>query len=238
LTFHHTDVTLWKDLVALFNAAKAQHSRIDHVFANAGISYTADYLSTETDENGNLKEPTWICEEVCLRACINTATLGIFHMRPDRGGHGGSIVVTASIAAFTHYRGVDYTASKHGVLGFMRGMHTLLGAADLPIRINAIAPSWTYSGLVPRELLDVVGIQGQPPEAAARSALILMADGTRTGQLMHSAHERFKEIEESIFASAVLQVIGTDEPTEDEVLAMALKMRDSGQNPSNRPTQT
>ncbi|EXM15829.1 hypothetical protein FOTG_15864 [Fusarium oxysporum f. sp. vasinfectum 25433] len=44
--FIKTDITKWEELLVLFNKAKETHGRIDHVFANAGISLRADYLST------------------------------------------------------------------------------------------------------------------------------------------------------------------------------------------------
>lgn len=231
LTFHRTDVTVWKDLVELFKTAKSQHGGIDHVFANAGVSFKANYLATELDEHGDLREPSWACHDVNLRACTNTVTLGLYHMRPDQGGRGGSIVVTASVASFSRYRGVDYSSSKHGVLGLMRGLYPLLTSGGIPIRINAISPSWTYTGLVPAELLDALGVKAQPAEIAARSALILMADEKRNGQLMHSANGRYREIEEEVFMPATLEVVGSEGPNEDEILARALKMF-AGQVPS------
>ncbi|EGU72735.1 hypothetical protein FOXB_16757, partial [Fusarium oxysporum f. sp. conglutinans Fo5176] len=36
-TFIKTDVSIWRDLVALFNNTKKIYGRIDHVFANAGV---------------------------------------------------------------------------------------------------------------------------------------------------------------------------------------------------------
>lgn len=109
LIFQSTDVTKWSDLLALFKKAKEVHGRIDHVFANAGISIRADYLSTDLDENGDLKEPSFQSIDVNLRGAINTATLGVYYMRPEQQDGGGSIVITSSIASFQRFRAVDYS---------------------------------------------------------------------------------------------------------------------------------
>ena len=94
----------------------------------------------------------------------------------------------------------------------------------LPIRINAICPSWTGTGLVPEKIMNELGVKVQPPEAAARSALILMANESRNGQLMHSAEGRFKEVEESVFVPATLEVVGRDKETEDDTLKRMMEL--------------
>lgn len=96
LSFLKTDTTKWADLLALFKKAKQQHGRIDHVFANAGISTRTNYLEENLDENGDLLEPTHQVIDVNLRGTINTATLALYYMKPERQEGGGSIVLTAS----------------------------------------------------------------------------------------------------------------------------------------------
>lgn len=96
LAFQKTDVTSWADLSALFKKAKQLHGRIDHVFANAGISTRTNYLEENLDENGDLKEPSFEVLDVNLRGVLNTATLGLHYLKPERQEGGGSIVLTAS----------------------------------------------------------------------------------------------------------------------------------------------
>lgn len=105
-TFIKTDVTEWSDLLALFERAKEIHGRIDHVYANAGISPRANYLSTEVDEKGRLKEPAYLALDVNLKGVINTATLGIYYMRQQL--EGGSVVISASVSSVQRFRAVDY----------------------------------------------------------------------------------------------------------------------------------
>ena len=153
----------WSDQLALFKRAKDLHGRIDHVFANAGVSVRANYLATDLDENGDLKEPSFESLDINLKGVINTATLAVYYMRPEQQSGGGSIVITSSIASFQRFRAPTMVggrsaspkpclhgyiqiyvanervlssyvaAGKHGNLGFMRALRQLLIADNLPI---------------------------------------------------------------------------------------------------------
>lgn len=101
-----TDVAKWADLVALFKQAKAAHGRVDHVFCNAGVGPRADYLATDVDANGDLKEPTYALLDIGLRGLMNTATLAIHHMRDQPEGR--SIVIMGSTTGLQPLRAVDY----------------------------------------------------------------------------------------------------------------------------------
>jgi NAD(P)-dependent dehydrogenase (short-subunit alcohol dehydrogenase family) len=69
----------------------------------------------------------------------------------ERQGGGGAIVLTASIASL---RGSDdllaYQASKHGVLGLLKG--AALYGGPIGVRVNAVAP-----GIVPTALFAGAG---------------------------------------------------------------------------------
>lgn len=223
LTFLKTNVTAWADLSALFKLAKSKHSKIDHVFANAGISGRTTYLDERLDENGDLLEPNHLVYDINLKGVVNTVALAIHHMR--RQDSGGSIVLTASASSFQRFRVVDYATAKHGVLGLMRGLVPIL-LPDIPIRINAIAPSWTTTGLVPEHVIEsVVGIGTQPPAAVARSVAILMADRQRNGQLIYSVQGRYSEIESTMLKMAA-DIVG--DPDEDLVMAKLLEAAAGG----------
>lgn len=73
------------------------------------------------------------------------------------------------------------------------------------IRINAIAPSYTMTGVMDghpqaRVLLHE---RMQTADVPALSTAILMADSTRQGQLIYSSLGRQVEIEESIMLKAI-----------------------------------
>lgn len=105
-TFVQTDVGNWAQLNNLFRKAKETYGRIDHVFANAGLGPRADYLATEVDANGDLKEPSWDLMDVSLKGVINTATLAVFYQRQQT--EGGSIVINASTMGIQRCRALDY----------------------------------------------------------------------------------------------------------------------------------
>lgn len=220
LTYQQTDVTSWIDLSNLFAEAKRTHSTIDHVFANAGIAGRADYLAATLDKAGNLLEPTGLTYDVNLRAAINTATLAIHHMRHQPTG--GSIVITASASSFQPMCSPDYTASKHAILGFVRGMKSSLRLAGIPIRINAITPSWTETALFPRELIVAAGGVIQAAAEVAPSAALLMVDQERTGQVIYSEAGRMWEIEDAVLLPAALAVRMPGTQTLDETLIRAM----------------
>lgn len=109
-TFVKTDVTVWAEQIALFKKAKEIYGRIDHVFANAGLGPRANYLSTEVDENGDLKEPTRQLLDVSLTGVMHTATIAIYYMRQQ--AEGGSIVINGSTTGLQRLRAVDYCKSS------------------------------------------------------------------------------------------------------------------------------
>ncbi|KAI9372140.1 hypothetical protein BJX61DRAFT_542964 [Aspergillus egyptiacus] len=110
---------------------------------------------------------------------------------------GPSIVLTASSSPFQDFSVGDYTIAKHGVLGILRGVGKLLSVESgtkKRVRLNAVAPSWTATGIIPRDLLAAMGIPVQEAEVVARSAVKLFVDGERDGELVYSWDGKFCEI--------------------------------------------
>jgi len=222
LTFHRTDVTSWSDLSTLFKEAKKSHSTINHVFANAGITGRADYLAEDLDEQGDLLEPSFLNFDINLKAVVNTVTLAIHHMRHQPNG--GDVVMTGSASSFQPLGSPDYTSSKHGVLGFMRGLKCSLQLSGIPIRLNTIVPTWTETALFPREMITSAGGAIQTAADVAPSAALLMADATRTGQVIYAEEARLWEIEEALLLPTALSVRIPGTQTLDETLSKAIKV--------------
>lgn len=101
-----TNVASWNDLTVLFKKAKEHFGRIDCIFANAGIGPRANYLALETDEQGNLKEPSHELMDIGLRGLINTASLAVHYMKEQP--EGGSIVLMGSSTGLQPLRAIDY----------------------------------------------------------------------------------------------------------------------------------
>jgi NAD(P)-dependent dehydrogenase (short-subunit alcohol dehydrogenase family) len=92
----------------------------------------------------------------------------------ERGG--GAIVATASLAGLTGMPfDVVYTANKHAVVGFVRGLGPALAGDG--IRVNAVCPGFAESALVApiRDGLIEQGFQVMPAEEVADVVVELFA---------------------------------------------------------------
>ncbi|KAF1361335.1 NAD(P)-binding protein, partial [Lizonia empirigonia] len=207
--FSKVDVSDWKQQVELFKAAEKHYGRIDHVFANAGIAPTISLLEDEVDANGDLLPQNMRTITVNLLGCLSTVKLGIHHIRKNPSG--GSIVITASASSFARFPATDYTTSKHAVLGLMRSLTGHLHPT-LPIRINAIAPSWTDTGILSPPVLAALGDKVQSADVPARSVTVLMADKKRHGELVYSECGHFLELEngEKGYHHLTAQMLGVE----------------------------
>ncbi|KAJ5892145.1 uncharacterized protein N7473_008373 [Penicillium subrubescens] len=191
------NVTSWESLRNMFDQADTTFGGIDHVFANAGVGPTTDFLGINLNEAGQLEPPLLRTINVNLIGPLYTINLAQAYMkqlasrRPVKKT--GSIVITASASSFQNFSSGDYTIAKHGVLGMVRGLvHKL--EAEGQIRLNAVAPSWTRTGMVPIETIQAMGVPVQTPEAVAESVVLLFADETRHGEVIYSSQGKFKEI--------------------------------------------
>jgi NAD(P)-dependent dehydrogenase (short-subunit alcohol dehydrogenase family) len=124
-------------VVGAMAEAVAALGRIDAVFANAGIGAGARSFSEMTIEIWrrnmavNLEGAFFTCREACR------------HMveRARAGDPGGSIAVTASLAAIEGAaRNEAYAATKGGVVSMMKAI--AVEHARHGVRANAILPGW------------------------------------------------------------------------------------------------
>jgi NAD(P)-dependent dehydrogenase (short-subunit alcohol dehydrogenase family) len=93
---------------------------------------------------------------------------------------GGSIVATASLAGLT---GMPfdpmYTATKHAVVGFVRGAAPALERRG--IRLNALCPGFTDTPIVEDELREQLPVPLMEPSFVAQAALQALED-SETGR--------------------------------------------------------
>lgn len=191
------NVTSWESLRNMFNQADEIFGGIDHVFANAGVGPTTDFLGINLDEAGQLEPPPLRTINVNLIGPLYTINLAQAYMKQLASRHPvkktGSIVLTASVSSFQTFSAGDYTITKHGVLGMIRGLQHKF-EADGKIRLNAVAPSWTNTGMVPTEAIQAMGVPVQSPEAVAQSVVLLFADETRHGEVIYSSGGKLWEV--------------------------------------------
>lgn len=120
ITFKECNITVWADLSRNF----LDIGHIDMVFANAGITENEPFLqdALPIDSDGTPLEPTYPVLDVNLKAVLNVIKLSWYIMK--RQGEGGSIVLTASLAAYTY-------PAAHPLYG------SLKAAVSLPFHLQA-----------------------------------------------------------------------------------------------------
>lgn len=116
----------------------SQLGRLDIVSCNAGV------LSMGTLEE--LSEKTWQdMIDINLTGYWHTVKAAIPHIK--KGGHGGSIVMTSSVAGLEGFPNIGhYDSAKHGVVGLMQTLAREL-ASDM-IRVNSIHPTQVDTPMV------------------------------------------------------------------------------------------
>lgn len=213
----------------MFIQSENWFGRIDHVFANAGVGPTTDLLDIAFDESGHLAAPGLKTVNVNLLGAMYTVKLAAAYMtklathRPDGSG---SIVLTASCSSLENFSAGDYTVTKHGVLGIIRGVGNLMGET---VRLNAIAPSWTDTAMVPTEFVRSWGGLIQSAEAVAKGVVLLFADGTRHQEVIYSWGGRYREVNKA--EGGLLSVAGKllENGVNEERVMQELKKSQTGQ---------
>jgi NAD(P)-dependent dehydrogenase (short-subunit alcohol dehydrogenase family) len=145
---HAGDVASEADVDAAVAAGVAEFGRIDLHHLNAGVPGPLVRLPELSVEDWDR------VMGINLRGVFLGVRAAFRQFEAQRGqgmGSGGAIVLTASIASL---RGSDdllaYQASKHGVLGILKG--AALYGGPIGVRVNAVAP-----GIVPTALFAGAG---------------------------------------------------------------------------------
>jgi (+)-trans-carveol dehydrogenase len=133
-----------RDLPALTDAVNrgvAELGRLDIVLANAGISTPASTL--------DMDEQVWDeMIEINLTGQWKTIKAAVPHI--IRGGRGGSVVITSSLAAiYANENTAHYSAAKAGLVGFMKVLAKEL--APHSIRVNTIHPTTVATDMILNE---------------------------------------------------------------------------------------
>lgn len=195
LRFIKLDASSWENQRDAFIQVEEWFGRIDHVFANAGIGPTMNFLDSTLDEHGHLAPPDLRTINVNLLGVIFTVRLAAYHIQRHSAhrssGELGSIVITGSTSSFQIFSTGDYTITKHGVLGLIRGVGYQL---EGKVRLNAVAPSWTATGVIPTAFIEDLGVAVQGPEVVARSVGLLFSDQQRHQDVIYSWDGKYLEV--------------------------------------------
>jgi SDR family mycofactocin-dependent oxidoreductase len=145
--------------------AVADLGRLDIVCANAGISTPSSTLE--------MTEETWQTTiDINLTGVWKTCKATVPHI--VAGNRGGSVIITSSSATAMISRNIaHYTASKHGLIGFMRVLAKEL--APSRIRVNTLHPTGVNTPMILNEPMyrlfrpDLADPTREDFEASARS---------------------------------------------------------------------
>ncbi|KAJ8081541.1 hypothetical protein PM082_007386 [Marasmius tenuissimus] len=176
------DVTVWNELVDMYEAAMREFGAVDIVVANAGIGEVGGCCKfpIQVDENGRPEQPGVRTIEVNLVGTLYTVHLAQHYLTLKRESTDSlkAIVLLGSIASWIALPmpTIMYVASKHGVLGVMRALDKT-SFRSLNIRISCICPFYAETPLVPTFLKELFEENGIPLVPVPRIA----------GAIIHSA---------------------------------------------------
>ena len=137
--FVRADVTRPDELAAAFADVAGRFGPLHGLVNSAGIN--------RTGPSAELAIADWQrVIEIDLSGTFYACQAAYPHLAP-----GAAIVNLASVLAMRALPGrIAYAAAKHGVVGITRVL--AVEWADRPIRVNAVAPSWTDTPLIRNQL--------------------------------------------------------------------------------------
>lgn len=146
-------------------AWRALEGEYDAAFLNAGVATGESSIAALTDEQYRR----------AVRANMDGVVYGVRELAARLMPNGGAIVATASLAGLTATP-MDpiYALTKHAVIGFVRSVAPQLAMQG--IRINALCPGYTDTGIVSDELRDVLDVPLMEPSFVAEAALHALND--------------------------------------------------------------
>jgi NAD(P)-dependent dehydrogenase (short-subunit alcohol dehydrogenase family) len=146
--------------LAFFKSVHERHGHIDIVVVNAGIVERREFLDEVTTSDGELAAPDISVLNVNLIGCMYTGKLALWWFKKNPTP-GGALVMISSVGGYSDGinlipplmagKGITmYKASKHGVIGYLRGLKHYMPEANA--HVTAIAPWMTKTYF--RDLLD------------------------------------------------------------------------------------
>ncbi|RMZ88304.1 hypothetical protein DV736_g4482, partial [Chaetothyriales sp. CBS 134916] len=157
VTFVHTDVRKYQDIINLFDTALRKHGRVDHAIATATILARGSAFNPKDGIEGIRQGPPEEDDtvlEINSRGALWFAHVAVQYLshgeaKPEHGYSNKSLTLTASAASCLEASGLAaYQSSQHSVLGLVRSLRRYLPAAfgdkiDGGIRVNCVSPGMT-----------------------------------------------------------------------------------------------
>ncbi|EMD96963.1 hypothetical protein COCC4DRAFT_199667 [Bipolaris maydis ATCC 48331] len=194
--FHQTDVSSYKSQAQLFKRAyEWGGNRLDFCHANAGIDDRQNVHESmdkeEVDEEGLVKRLNTQTIDVNLEAVIQGLWLFKYYVgrSKEAGGGKGYFVATSSAAGLYFMpQCPQYTASKYGVIGFVRA--SAPNFINENITVNAICPAFIPTNLCPPEVAARWPKEHITPLSTVLKAIdAFLKDDQLTGQAVELSQE-------------------------------------------------
>ncbi|KAF9731753.1 hypothetical protein PMIN06_007676 [Paraphaeosphaeria minitans] len=195
-TFIQVDVASYPSQARLFKQAyEWGGNRLDFFHANAGIDDRQMLYDgvekEEVDAEGLVKPLNTKSMQVNLEAVIQGLWLFKYYVRRSKeaGGGTGKFVATSSAAGlYFMTQNPQYTASKYGVVGFVRAAGPILVKEG--ITVNAICPAFIPTGLCPPEILPLWPEEHITPLSTVVKAIeAILADDSLTAETIELSQE-------------------------------------------------
>ena len=159
------DVTVEEQVQALIDGAVAAFGRLDVLVNNAGLGGTAALADMTDEEWGRVLDVTLTGTFRCTRAALRRFRVQL----AEGGGRGGAVVNNASVLGWRAQAGqAHYAAAKAGVMALTRC--AAVEAAELGVRVNAVAPSLAMHPNLSKVTSDEVLTELVAREVAGRAA--------------------------------------------------------------------
>lgn len=147
-TFYKADVRDYHSLRNAFDDTMKRHSRLDFVFANAGITDPRNFYEAQTSTLP--PEPSLALLDINLKGAVTCTYLAQYYFRLCKQGSqladfDPTLVIMSSIAGLEVYSPIPlYTAAKHGLVAFARAIATPFKESD-GIRVSCICPGPVFT---------------------------------------------------------------------------------------------
>ncbi|KAE8342133.1 hypothetical protein BDV24DRAFT_162684 [Aspergillus arachidicola] len=146
-----TDVTSYKEVRNLFQFALSRYGHVDHAIANAGILEQPGWFKRHTTIEELAEQPSTITLDVNLTGVVFFAHLALASLSQDNGGgmKDKTLTLISSHGGFKETPGMFlYSTAKHAVIGLMRSLRPYVTRSFPGVRVNAVCPSMTITGMV------------------------------------------------------------------------------------------
>ena len=170
------DVTSQADFENAVNEVFKKQNRLDILCNNAGIPPTSCKVKKLIDTN--------------LTSVIRGTLLALKYMDINNGGNGGNIIQMGSMSGLSYHPfHCEYTATKHGIIGFTKGFAK--EASKRGVRMNVMCPSCVDTDLlkavtdkdpVMKQAVDAMGVQ--TVDIVSKGFMQLLHDEEKVGEVM------------------------------------------------------